>query len=337
MILVTGGTGLLGAHLLYKLTSSGIEVRATYRDIKRLNITEKIFSYYHSSLEELMRKIDWVKCDLLDIENVKDTFEGIRSVYHCAAKVSFHSKDAQELMQNNATATNILVNQCLVSGIEHLVYVSSVAALGREANKSFYNENSHWKDSPENSVYGLSKYKAEMEVWRGIEEGLNAAIVNPVIILGPGAWKESSSTIFETIEKGFNFYTPGANGFVDVRDVVEAMVTIANKKINRERFVLVSENMFYKDLFSLIAKGLNKKKPRIEAKRWMLWLLLYFQRTRELLGGPKAQITSETAASAFRISNYSADKAINQLGIKFIPIEHSVRDICKLKLSDSKA
>ena len=205
LILVTGGTGLLGAHLLFDLCKEHKRVRAIKRNASSLNTVKQIFSYYSDKHEELFNKIEWVDCDILDITALDNVFDEVTHVYHCAAMVSFDSRDRTVLYDTNVNGTANIVNICLDKKIEKFCHVSSVAALGRSENQSSIKEDVHWKDDKYNSQYAVSKYQAEMEVWRGIEEGLHAVIVNPSVILGPGKWDEGSSGLFGKINKGFKF------------------------------------------------------------------------------------------------------------------------------------
>ena len=269
MILVTGATGLVGAHLLFNLCNAEDKIRATKRDRSDLDLVKKIFSYYTDEVDPLFKKIEWVDAELLNINELEDVFIGITKVYHCAAWVSFNPKRKHQMIANNVSSTANIVNLCVAHKVKKLCHVSSVAAIGRTENEPLINENSAWLDGPENSNYAISKYNSELEVWRGIEEGLNAVIVNPTIILGPGAWKKGSSVIFHTIAKGMPFYTTGTNGFVDVRDVAKVMVELMGSTIHSERFILCSESIPFKQTFDYISDALGKKRAHIKVGNFL--------------------------------------------------------------------
>ena len=221
------------------------------------------FKYFHITLKKqtFFEKIEWVNADLLNIPELELAFQGVTKVYHCAAWVSFNPKHKENMMQTNIEGTTNIVNLCLAHRIHKLCHISSVASLGCPKDGSSTNENTYWLNSPENSYYSLSKYYSEMEVWRGIEEGLNAVIVCPAIILGPGKREKGSSMIFKQVWKGLFFYTSGTNGFVDVRDVVNVMIQLMKGKIKSERFILCSESIPFKKTFDHIAKALERKNP----------------------------------------------------------------------------
>lgn len=329
IVLVTGGTGLLGAHLLYRLTNGGQPVRAVYRNPARLELTRRIFGYYTDEVETLWQKIDWVQLDLEDVTAVWQAIKGVQQVYHCAALVSFDAADTERLWEVNLTTTANVVNACLEQGVGKLLHVSSVAALGRGTEKKVIDENSHWTDSEANTAYAKSKYQSELEVWRATQEGLPAVIVNPSIILGPGDWKRGSGKLFHTIDSGFKFYTRGVNAYVDVRDVARAMTELMHSDISNERFVLAAENLEYKEIFELIAKELGVKAPTIHAKPWMGNVVWRLEKLRSLFGGT-ANVTRETAHTAHQVNRYSSEKITERIGFQFTALEESVRDFAKL-------
>ena len=334
MILVTGATGLVGSHLLYQICRTEDKIRATKRDRSNLDRVKKVFSYYTVNAEKLFNKIEWVDADLLNICELDPAFQGITKVYHCAAWVSFNPKHKYQMIQNNVESTANIVNLCLANKVHKLCHVSSVAAIGRAGNSNIINEETPWLDGPENSNYAISKYNSELEVWRGIEEGLNAVIVNPTIILGPGEWKKGSSVIFHQVWKGMPFYTTGTNGFVDVRDVANVMIQLMESKVTSKRFILGSENIPFKQTFDYIAVAMGTKKatikagPILNAIGWRLAKIFsFFTRKTPML-------TKETAQAGNNTSIYENDKIKKALNFEFIPVEQSCNDFSKLYLKD---
>ncbi len=341
MIVVTGGTGLLGSHLIYQLTRSRLMVRVLHRKSSDLGRLKRVFEYYSSDAQALMEKVEWVEVDLLDIAAITETLRGARQVYHCAAIVSFQGKDATSMLHFNPESTANIVNAALENKVEKLVYSSSVAAIRQKENKEYIeehiNEETEWVSSKYNSRYAKSKYMAELEIWRGIEEGLKAAIINPTIILGPGNWKQGSSAIFHEISKGFKYYTLGVNGFVDVRDVAKLMIQLMNTDIMGERFVAVSENLSYKLVFGWIAEAMGVKTPFKEIKPWMSNLLWRIERLRTTLFGGKPFITKETAQTAQQAYYYDNSKIKNRLHFEFKPVAESVKDFSRMYLQDHQS
>ena len=335
MILVTGGTGFVGAHLLVQLLNKGKTIKAIRRS-DDLKLTRKIFSYYFNDVEDAINKIEWHNADILDINALKDVFkDGITEVYHCAATVSFNPKDKQTMMAVNINGTANIVNLSLIYKVKKLCHVSSIAALGRtELPESFVTEDTHWKQSKQNSNYAVSKYGGEREVWRGIQEGLDAVIVNPSVILGPGDWDKGSAQIFSTLAKGTMFYTKGVNGYVDVKDVAKAMITLMDGDIVNERFVLSAENLSYYDLFSKMLFVYGKKAPAIHATRPLLEVGWRVEKLKSFLTGISPLITKETARTSRNKYNYSSDKIIKALDFAFIPIDKTIIDTCELYLKE---
>jgi nucleoside-diphosphate-sugar epimerase len=252
--------------------------------------------------------VEWRKCDLLDIYAVQEVMEGITSVYHCAAIVSFHKKQQAQMLHFNTESTAVLVNEALERGVEKLVHISSVAALGRsEKAKPEINEDEEWEESKHNSAYGLSKYMAEMEVWRGIGEGLNAVILNPSVILGTGDWNSGSAALMKVAYSEFPFYTNGITGWVDVEDVTRAAVMLMQSDVSNERFIINGVNLSFRDVFTKMATSLGKKAPGIYANKFLTALTVFYGKL-QVLAGKTPVITPETARTAHAVSRYSSGK-----------------------------
>ncbi len=321
---------MLGAHLIVKLLQEGEHVRATYRNEKSQNLTRKILSYYLTDVHAAWQNIEWVQLDLLDVSALGDALLGIDEVYHCAALVSFDPKDAQRLLDENTEVTANVVNCCLANKIGKLAHVSSVAALGRKPGVDSINENNEWVESKHNSAYAKSKYLSELEVWRGIEEGLNAVIVNPSIIMGAGDWGAGSAALFGRVASGFKFYTNGVNGYVDARDVANVLFQLMKSDISAERFVLAAENKSYREVFWAIADSLKTKKASIEAKPWMGEIVWRLEVARSRIFGGTPLVTRDTARTSHQHNYYSSDKVKKQLNYSFRDLERTIADMAQL-------
>lgn len=300
MILVTGGAGLLGTSLIEQLLAQGKSVKAIYHSTPLSGFKQDNFQSVH--------------CDLLDVYQLEEAMKNADEIYHCAGLVSFSPKDAHRLYKVNVEATANLVNAAVNAGVRKIVHVSSVAALGRIRPGQMINESMNWTEETSNSKYGHSKYLGELEVWRGVAEGLNAVVVNPVIILGPGNWEEGSTKIFKSVYDEFPWYTEGTTGFVDVRDVAKAMIDLMESEISGERFIISAENTTYRSLFNMIADGFKKKRP---AKKVTPFLAGFVWRMQALLSkftGKIPLITKETAATS--LANVEFD---NSKLLKFLP------------------
>ncbi|MDN3587405.1 NAD-dependent epimerase/dehydratase family protein [Pedobacter aquatilis] len=315
MILVTGGTGFLGSELIKQLTDNGLAVRALRRK------TSKI-----PSLLANIKLITWVDADINELADLEEAFVGITKVFHCAAFVSLDSNHKKQLFHVNIDGTSNLVNLCLDNNCR-LVHVSSVAALGEPKKGNQITEKDVWEYDAKAHAYGLSKYEAEMEVWRGITEGLDAVIVNPSVIIGKNAGFEGSGAIFKLVKGGFPFYTNGASGFVDVEDVVKSMIALMDSDVIAERYIISSENIHYKDLFTSIANGFGVKAPTKEAKPWMLGVAWRALKFFSFFTRSQPSITKDTAKSSVTLSYYSNDKIVNQIGIQFKPLSNSIAEI----------
>lgn len=335
MVLVTGSTGLVGSYLLHALLLKGEKVRALLHNDNSLDRTRRIFKILGDDSEMLINQIEWIKGDVLDVQILSESMQDIDQVYHCAAIVSFDPSDKDLMMKVNVEGTANVVNAALESKVSKLCYVSSIAALGRSDNSKIIDENSEWNNSSYNSCYSKSKYFAEREVWRASAEGLPVIVVNPGIIFGYGHPEKGSTKMFSTIRKISLFYGKGSNSYVDVEDVVEAMIALMQSKIKNERFVVSAGNYSYKEIFSLIAKGFNKPEPKYAVPDFALDVVWRFEAIRSALTKDKPLITQETARTSKHDFYYSNEKLVKFLNYKFRPIEETIGTLCKAMAADT--
>jgi len=336
MILVTGATGFLGSHLTASLILKGHKIKTLKRPKSETGLFDKIMSYYSIDSKLVNNNVQWVEGDILDVVSLEEILIDVEKVYHCAATVSFNPKDVENIFKVNVKGTENIVNACLNSNVKKICHVSSVAAFSRTSEESFIDENTEWKSSKENSNYAKAKYAAEREVWRGIEEGLSAVIVNPSIIIGPGDWQKGSSKIFKTISKISMFYTNGVNGYVDVRDVCEVMYLLMESNITGERFILSAENLSYREIFTLIAKNLEKKQPKFRLSKSILNLVWRTEYISSFFTNHNPLITRETVNTSLNKYYYSSEKIIRTLNFKFNPIEDTIKYTSKFFLEENK-
>jgi len=335
MILVTGGTGLVGSHLLLNLLKAGQKVRALHRKNSDLKAVEHVLNYYTSTKEAntLFQQIEWFEADITNVPQLNKAFENIKYVYHCAALVSFDPADDKKLRKINIEGTANIVNLCVAFKVEKLCYVSSVAALGRSLNDKEITERAMWNPEEDHSDYAISKYGAEIEAWRGTQEGIPTVIVKPGVIIGTGFWKEGTGQIFSKIDKGMNYHFPKIAGFVGVEDVVSVMQKLMEAEVKNEAYILVSENLSFKMVFDQIATELDKPKPKKALKKWMLWLGWLFQKIGGFFGA-KRQITRNTVNTLFQHSIYSNKKIKESLDFKFTPMKKVIAKTAKFYKKD---
>ncbi|MDX8552500.1 NAD-dependent epimerase/dehydratase family protein [Tenacibaculum sp. 1B UA] len=329
MILVTGGTGLVGSHLLYYLSQKNDKIRAVFRTDEKREHVKKIFSFYTDDVQEFFSKIEWVQADITDVPSLKPVFDNITQVYHCAALVSFNPKDYRKMRQVNIEGTANLINFAIDANVDKFCFVSSIASVGNTINGQPINEENEWVDDDENNGYAITKYGAEMEVWRGSQEDLNVVIVNPGVILGGGFWGEGSGKMFTQINNGFKFYTEGITGFVGVSDVVKAMINLMDSNIQNERFILVSENKTFKDVLFSIADNLNKKRPSKKVGKLITSIFWRVDWLLTILTGKEPLLTKNSAKPAHNESFYTSEKITEQLDFEFEPINDVIARISK--------
>jgi nucleoside-diphosphate-sugar epimerase len=334
MVLVTGGTGLIGSHLLYKLIKNNEQVKAIYRTEKKLKIVKKVFSYYTENYRTSFEKIEWVKSDLLDIPSLTDAFKDVTHVYHCAAFVSFEPDKYHLLRQTNIEGTANIVNLCVANSIKKLCYVSSIAAVGEVNKDGEISEKSEWNREADNSVYAITKYGAEIEVWRGSQEGLDVVIVNPGVVLGAGIWRYGSGSIFNRVYKGNPYYTNGTIGLIDIEDVVNIMVILIESNIRNERFILVAENWTYKQFLQTIANSLNVNEPHKEAKKWQLQISWKLDWLIHKLKGRRRRLTRQLVKALMTKKKYNNQKIKSSINYSFKPIDKSISEVSQVFLKE---
>ena len=315
MVLVTGGTGLVGSYLIKALLGTGTPVRALCR---------RPYEGFVLTPAERER-VEWVRGDLMDVLSLEDAMEGVRHLYHCAAVVSYNPRETDTLLRVNTEGTANVVNAALEKGVRKMVYVSSVAALGRLRENDPIDESSQWSEETNNSNYGRSKYYGEMEVWRGMAEGLEAVVVNPTIILGAGDWEKGSAELFKSAYDEFPWYTEGVSGFVDVRDVAEAMIRLMNSPLHSERFLLSGDNWTYRQLFTTMAGAFGRRSPHKAVTPLLGEIVWRMEKIKSLFTGKSPLVTRETARTAQTVTRFDNRKVTEALpGFRFTPLEDAI-------------
>ena len=325
MILITGGTGLVGAHLILECLIKNLKIRAIYRSQEKLNEIELFFEKYASKKDKNhFQRIEWIKTNLNDIIGLDNAFNGIDQVYHCAAKVSLANFHKEKLFKTNIEGTANIVNLCIKHKVKKLAYVSSIAAIGAEKNIKIINESNSWFKNQRHTHYAYSKFAAELEVWRGIQEGLDVVIVNPGVIIGYDFNSKSSSSIFKRVNRESPFYTSGRIALVDINDVVKAMVLLMNSNIKNERFILVSENITQKKFLDKIAIKMNKKKPRIKLTRGILIFILIIEKVLNIFRLKRTFFSYALIDTLFSLQDYDGQKIKKKINLNYTSVEKSL-------------
>jgi nucleoside-diphosphate-sugar epimerase len=334
MIFVTGGTGLVGSHVLLKLAKRGEDFKALKRISSSLSICKSVFSFYNSNA--LFDKINWVEGDVNDIPSLTEGMKGCEKLIHCAAIVSFYESDADLLKKVNIEGTANVMNVALASGIKKVGFVSSIAALGRNSTLGMVDEECQFKITKLDSNYALSKYYAEQEVWRASNEGLDVVIVNPSVILGPGDWSKGSPQIFQKIHKGLKFYSEGSTGYVDVNDVAESVLQLLFSEIKNERFIVNGANLKYRDCFDMIAVSLNKPKATIKITPLLKEIAWRVEAVRSFFTNQKPLLTRETANSAMTSSAFNTSKIEKMINFQFTDMDATIKKYAAWFIADLK-
>jgi nucleoside-diphosphate-sugar epimerase len=331
--LVTGANGLLGAHVMLELLKRGQQVRALVRAGSERSDVLAFFKRFDGQGGQLATQIEWQEADITDLPVLEEAVAGLDQVFHCAGYVSFEKKDRAQLLRINEGGTANIVSACLQHQVR-LCHVSSVAVLHNLDCKEALSETVFWKRSGRESDYAISKYNAEREVWRGIEEGLEAVIVNPSVILAAGFWTRSSSRMMDTVYKGNPFYTAGTTGYVAASDVAEVMVELMDRGISGERYILAEGNYTYRQMFSWMAEALGKPAPRWSISKAALRMAGIGERLLARLSGRPSRISPDIVNSAFNTQVYSSEKVRQTLNFKFMSIQELVKQAGRVYLED---
>jgi len=326
MILVTGGTGLIGSHLLLDLVKAGTSVRAIYRTQHSLEAVKNVFSYTNSpaEAEKLFSLISWVQADITDVPSMRTAFENVNQVYHCAALVTFDTSKDTQLRKVNIEGTANVVNYCINNKVERLCFVSSIATLDKKPDEKEITEVSFWNKELNHSMYAITKYGAEMEVWRASQEGVSVVMVNPGVVIGPGFWENGGGKLFKRVNSGLDYYFPKTTGFVGVWDVVKIMYELTNSPVKNEKFIVVSENLSFKEIFSLTAQNLHKPAPSRKLKKWMVFSGWLWQEITGIFSNKEKQLDMRSQKSLFQDTFYSSAKLMEQGNYSFEPISRVI-------------
>ena len=320
MVLVTGGTGFIGAYIIKELVEKNYSVRAIRRSSN--------LPFYIP--KEIFDKVEWVDGDVLDIIAIEDAMNEVDAVIHVAGVISFAKRERKQMYNVNVAGTANMVNMAMEKNIRRFVHISSVAALGRTMTGSHVNEEKKWEENKANTHYAKSKYKAELEVWRGISEGLNAVILNPSTILGYGDWNSSSCALFKKVYDEFRWYIPGINGFADVEDVAKATILLMESNISEERFIINAENWSFKKLQDTIADGFNKKHPSRQVTPFLMAIARRIEKMKSFFSEKKPLLTKESSRVAFSKTYFENDKILKALpDFSFTPLEQTIKKACE--------
>jgi dihydroflavonol-4-reductase len=324
-ILVTGGTGFIGAYIIKELVEKGYAVRAI-----RHSKSVPFFIPGH-----IHKKVEWVSGDILDVVSLNEAMTGMNAVIHAAAKVSFAPKEKTALYKINIEGTANVVNMALENNIQRFVHISSVAAIGRTITGETITEDKKWQPGKWHTAYAISKYHAELEVWRGAAEGLNVVIANPSTVLGYGDWSTSSCTIFKSVYNEFPWFTTGINGFVSVHDVAKATVLLMESKLANERFIINGDNWSFQQLLNSIADGFGKKHPHKHATPFMGNIAWRIEKLKSMFSGKKPLLTRESARVAQSITYFNSSKILKALpGFSFTPLALAIKKDCEQYLAN---
>lgn len=316
MILVTGATGLIGRYFVDLLLKKGFTVRAMIR-----NESDKQKFQIHPELS-------FIVADLLDYFSLQMAVNGVEYVINAAGVVSFDFSAKKSLYLTNVEGTANLVNVLLEKkNLNRLIHISSIAAVGRDLTNKIVDEDTKWTNSDLNSEYAISKYQGELEVWRGVEEGLNAVVFNPSIVLGQGDWTKGSLALFE-IAKTKSVYPDSSFNYVDVRDIGKVLLeALKNDVCLGERYILnageVPFSDFYKKVRSRTDVAKEATKVPLKSLRVLSWIGSFLDR----FFGVQIGMNKYLYNNLKNRFEYRTDKVFSLLSMEFHTLDETI-DYC---------
>lgn len=315
-VLVTGGTGFLGSHLVRQLCSNGTPVRVLVRDPERMGLLQGLAD------------LDVVVGDILDVDAVGEALQGVTNVFHCAAFVGFGGRsELDPMMDVNVRGTRNVVDEALRAGVNRLVHTSSIAALGRtERPAGCLDESTVWAESPMNTAYARSKHLAELEVHRAVAEGLDAVVVNPSLIMGPGRPGENTTQIAERIrDQRLPAIPSGATNVVDVEDVAAGHIAALANGETGERYILAGENLTWEAIISTLARAFGVPPPSRHMSARAAMVLGTVGDMLAMITRRPPMISRESARVTGHRNCYENARARAELGVTFRPFEETAQ------------
>jgi nucleoside-diphosphate-sugar epimerase len=331
LVLLTGATGLLGSHILIELLKNGYSARLLVRDVEKAKLQLKeIAGWYSLNISNYEEKISYFQGDVLDLGKLEDAFQEVQYVIHAAAIVSSKRAEKDFMLKTNAEGTANMVNIANDLNVNKFVHISSVSTLGPNPDGAV-DEDYFFKPGPNTSAYAITKYAAEQEVWRSIEEGLNAVILNPSFVIGPSRKETSSSAIFHAVKKGLPGYINGRTGYVDAKDVAKVCVMMLSNELSAERFILNAENRNTLDFINTIARNLNVKPPKREVKASWTPVIVFFSFIRSLFNKKATQISKDQIRMASSRKDFDGNRILHKVkGFEYTPINQSIEETAKI-------
>ncbi|MEI9918134.1 MAG: NAD-dependent epimerase/dehydratase family protein [Bacteroidota bacterium] len=301
-VAITGANGVVGNVIVEILSNEKMEVRRVVRP----------------------------ETDILDMAALIKAFEGMDAVVHVAGLVSFNPRNKKKLLEVNVQGTRNVVNACLANGTKKLVHISSVSALGRHRKNRMVNEESRWVAGGQESDYAQSKYSSELEVFRGMEEGLNVSVVNPSLVLAAGDGQRSSSHLFGYVWRQRKLYADFTVNYVDARDVAKIVTHLLRENHNGERFIASAGTASLGEIFQQVALRFQKQPPSIAVPQGLASTAAWLEEFRSRLIGSEPMITRQSVRALREPVIFENSKAKKILGIEFQSLEKTLDWCCDL-------
>jgi dihydroflavonol-4-reductase len=308
--LITGSTGFIGSHLARAVSRRGDDLRLLIRKGTDDGVLDGL-------------EFERINGDVTDRRAVRRAMDGAERVFHVAGMTSMRSGESERVFQVNQGGTRILAEEALATGVQRFVYTSSVAAIGPAPAGGRADETQAFTAGSLGIAYMNSKHEAEGEVLRAAARGLDAVIVNPTFVLGPGGGRASSMGLVRRfLLRRIPAYVDGGLNIVDVRDVADGHLQADAKGETGERYILGGRNFTLQRLFSDLQRISNVPAPQLKLPAQ---LAQAGARVSEQLGLPLGLAVDETRSAALWWT-YSSAKAKRELGFTPRPHEETLED-----------
>ncbi len=314
--LITGANGFIGSAVMRCLLEADHDIRVMVRPGSE-----------RRNLEGL--SVEIIEGDLQDKASLEQAVKDCNAVFHVAADYRLWIPDPDNMYRTNVTGTRDLMLASTEAGVEKIVYTSSVAVLGLNKDGSPANEETPMTIEEIIGHYKRSKYLAEKEVIKLVEENqLPAVIVNPSTPLGPRDIKPTptGSIVVDTLNNRMPAYVDTGLNIAHVDDVARGHLLAFEKGKIGERYILGGENLSLQTILGIICDLSDKIPPRIKLPHNLILPIAWCMERWADISKKEPRVTVDEIRMSRNYMYFSSDKAVKELGYQFRPAKEAIND-----------